>query len=50
VTLFAIYIIMFGMGYVVRTEYALGCGMIAAGSVLTWLLIKGLERADKVKI
>ena len=46
----AIYIIMFGMGYVVRTEYALGCGMIAAGSVLTWLLIKGLERADKVKI
>ncbi|MEM8816321.1 MAG: sodium:solute symporter family protein [Pseudomonadota bacterium] len=42
----AVYLLLFGMGYVLRTAWLAGTAMLAAGSVMLVVMVKGMQRVD----
>lgn len=42
----AVYLLLFGMGYVLRTNWVVGASMLVAGGAMLYVMVKGMERTS----
>jgi len=42
----AVYLLLFGTGYVLRTSWVIGAAMLLAGGVMLYVMVKGMQRTS----